>query len=84
MALAIYRKYRPKTFEEVLGQESTTEILKNAASLNRLSHAYLFYGPRGSGKTTTARLVAKVANCETCQKDENFRKKRVLLYSVFE
>ncbi len=75
MALAIYRKYRPKTFEEVLGQESTTEILKNAASLNRLSHAYLFYGPRGSGKTTTARLVAKVANCETCQKDENFRKK---------
>lgn len=75
MALAIYRKYRPKTFEDVLGQESVTEILKNAASLNRLAHAYLFYGPRGCGKTTTARLIAKVANCETRQKDETFRKK---------
>lgn len=74
MALAIYRKYRPRTFEEVLGQEKITEILKNAASLNRLAHAYLFFGPRGSGKTTTARLVAKIANCETRQKDENFRK----------
>ena len=75
MALAIYRKYRPKTFEGVLGQESVTEILKNAASLNRLAHAYLFYGPRGCGKTTTARLIAKIANCETRQKDETFRKK---------
>jgi len=74
MALAIYRKYRPRTFSEVLGQEAVTEILKNAASLNRLSHAYLFFGPRGSGKTTTARLIAKIANCETRQKDENFRK----------
>ena len=74
MALAIYRKYRPRTFSEVLGQEAVTKILKNAASLNRLSHAYLFFGPRGSGKTTTARLIAKIANCETRQKDENFRK----------
>jgi len=75
MPLAIYRKYRPRTFSEVLGQEAVTKILKNAASLNRLSHAYLFFGPRGSGKTTTARLIAKIANCETRQKDENFRKK---------
>ena len=73
MALAIYRKYRPRTFSEVLGQEAVTEILKNAASLNRLSHAYLFFGPRGSGKTTTARLIAKIANCEKRIQDTRFR-----------
>ncbi|MFA5386440.1 MAG: DNA polymerase III subunit gamma/tau [Candidatus Paceibacterota bacterium] len=75
MALAIYRKYRPRTFEDVLGQENITELLKNAAASNRLAHAYLFFGPRGCGKTTTARLIAKIANCETRQQDENFRKK---------
>jgi len=73
MPLAIYRKYRPRTFSEVLGQEAVTEILKNAASLNRLSHAYLFFGPRGSGKTTTARLIAKIANCEKRIQDTRFR-----------
>jgi DNA polymerase-3 subunit gamma/tau len=64
MALAIYRKYRPKNWSDLLGQETVSEILKNAGKLDRLAHAYLFYGPKGSGKTTTARIVAKVANCQ--------------------
>lgn len=63
MSLAIYRKYRPKSFGDVLGQEYLVEIFKNAARKDKFSHAYLFYGPRGTGKTTTARLVAKTANC---------------------
>lgn len=75
MALAIYRKYRPHTFEDLLGQELISRILKNAASQNKFAHAYLFSGPRGSGKTTAARLIAKVANCRTRQKDEEFAKK---------
>ncbi len=70
--LAIYRKYRPKTFEDLLGQEHIVEILRNAARQDRFAHAYLFYGSRGSGKTTTARLIAKLANCETRQKDKKF------------
>jgi DNA polymerase-3 subunit gamma/tau len=72
---AIYRKYRPKTFEELLGQEHIVEVLKNAAKQNRFSHAYLFYGSRGSGKTTTARLLAKLINCETRRKDKAFHQK---------
>ncbi|MBI4993903.1 DNA polymerase III subunit gamma/tau [Candidatus Wolfebacteria bacterium] len=71
--IAIYRKYRPKKLEDVLGQETIVEILKNAGRLDKLAHAYLFYGPRGSGKTTTARLIAKIANCEKRQKDEKFK-----------
>lgn len=62
--LAIYRKYRPKKLEELLGQEHIVEILRNAARQNKFTHAYLFFGPRGSGKTTTARLIAKLVNCE--------------------
>lgn len=73
--LAIYRKYRPKTFEELLGQDHIVEVLRNAARQDKFSHAYLFFGPRGSGKTTTARLLAKLANCETRQKDAAFRAK---------
>jgi DNA polymerase-3 subunit gamma/tau len=73
MALAIYRKYRPKKLSEVLGQGAITEILKNAAKFDRLAHAYLFYGPRGSGKTTTARIIAKIVNCEKRQSDPKFR-----------
>jgi len=74
MALAIYRKYRPRTLSDVLGQEAVAEILKNAARLDRLAHAYLFYGPKGSGKTTTARIIAKIANCEKRQSDKEFKK----------
>ncbi|HED64062.1 MAG TPA: DNA polymerase III subunit gamma/tau [Planctomycetes bacterium] len=62
--LVLARKYRPKTFAEVIGQESVTEVLKGAIEEGRLGHAYLFAGPRGTGKTTTARILAKCLNCE--------------------
>lgn len=58
------RKYRPQTFEEVVGQEHVTRTLRNAIEQNRLAHAYLFVGPRGIGKTSTARILAKALNCE--------------------
>ncbi|MBI2024562.1 MAG: DNA polymerase III subunit gamma/tau [Candidatus Harrisonbacteria bacterium] len=75
MALAIYRKYRPKSFGEFLGQREISEVLKNAARQNRLAHAYLFCGPRGTGKTTAARLLAKLANCLTRKTDSSFHQK---------
>lgn len=71
--LALYRKYRPKSLNDLLGQDIIVEILKNAAKTDRLAHAYLFFGPRGSGKTTTARLLAKIANCEKRQNDKKFK-----------
>jgi DNA polymerase-3 subunit gamma/tau len=74
-SLAIYRKYRPSSFEELLGQESIVHILRGAAREDKLAHAYLFAGPRGTGKTTTARLIAKIANCEKRNSDEKFRTK---------
>ena len=61
---ALYRKYRPRTFDEVAGQEYITETLKNQVRTGRLSHAYLFIGTRGTGKTTCARILAKAVNCE--------------------
>lgn len=60
---ALYRSYRPQTFGEVAGQEHIVTTLKNAIKENRISHAYLFAGPRGTGKTTVAKLLAKALNC---------------------
>lgn len=74
MALALYRKYRPKKLDELIGQEANIEILKNAARQDRFGHAYLFYGSRGTGKTSTARLLAKLLNCEK-RSDQKFRAK---------
>jgi DNA polymerase-3 subunit gamma/tau len=71
---ALYRKYRPKKLEDVLGQETNVEILRNAAAAGRLGQAYIFYGSRGSGKTTTARLLAKLLNCERRRDDPEFAK----------
>ena len=62
--LVLYRKYRPKTFKELVGQEHVVQTLTNAILSGMISHAYLFSGPRGSGKTTIARLLAKAANCK--------------------
>ena len=64
MYQALYRKYRPQTFSDVVGQEHVTETLRNAVKSGRLSHAYLFTGSRGTGKTSCAKILAKAVNCE--------------------
>ena len=64
MSLALYRKYRPSTFGEVIGQEHVTEPLSNALASGKIHHAYLFSGPRGCGKTSSARIMARSLNCE--------------------
>ena len=63
-SLALYRRYRPETFAEVIGQDHVTEPLRAALANNRVNHAYLFSGPRGCGKTTSARILARALNCE--------------------
>jgi DNA polymerase-3 subunit gamma/tau len=62
--VSLYRKYRPQTFSEILGQEHVSTTLANAIAEDRVAHAYLFTGPRGTGKTSTARILAKALNCE--------------------
>ncbi|MFI0940849.1 DNA polymerase III subunit gamma and tau [Streptomyces sp. NPDC021020] len=64
MSLALYRRYRPETYAEVIGQEHVTDPLQQALRNNRVNHAYLFSGPRGCGKTTSARILARCLNCE--------------------
>ena len=63
MSEVFYRKWRPRTFGELVGQEVVTQTLRRAVALGRVSHAYLFCGPRGTGKTSAARILAKAANC---------------------
>ncbi len=64
MYLSLYRKWRPKTFDEISGQQHITSILKKQCANNRVSHAYLFCGTRGTGKTSSAKILAKAVNCE--------------------
>lgn len=72
---SLYRLYRPQTFADLVGQDFIAKILKNAAIQDAFSHAYLFYGPRGTGKTSTARILAKLINCQTRAHDPEFKKK---------
>ena len=77
---ALYREWRPKTFNDVVGQEHITTTLKNQILNNRIAHAYLFCGTRGTGKTSTAKVFAKALNClnlkegEPCNECEMCRK----------
>ena len=77
---ALYREWRPRTFNDVVGQEHITTTLKNQILNNRIAHAYLFCGTRGTGKTSTAKVFAKALNCldlrdgEPCNKCEMCRK----------
>lgn len=67
---ALYRKWRPRTFDSVIGQESITDTLKNAIKRGKVSHAFLFAGPRGTGKTSCAKIFAKALNCTNLQDGE--------------
>ena len=80
MHITLYRKYRPKDFSEIAGESDIVKTLKNSLDNDRISHAYLFSGPRGVGKTTSARLIAKGINClkngissSPCNECENCR-----------
>lgn len=71
MSTVLYRKYRSQNFDELVGQDHITKILKNAVKKDQLSHAYLLVGSRGTGKTSTARILAKAVNCKSPLKDGN-------------
>ena len=68
--LALYRAWRPQRFMEVVGQEKTVTALRNAVKEGRLSHAYLFSGPRGTDKTSIAKIIAKAVNCANLEQGE--------------
>ncbi|MEG1932362.1 MAG: DNA polymerase III subunit gamma/tau, partial [Pygmaiobacter sp.] len=67
---ALYRKYRPRTFADVFGQDSITAALKNQIAADKIGHAYIFTGTRGTGKTTCAKIFARAVNCENPQNGE--------------
>ena len=69
-AQALYRRWRPQTFEDVVGQTHIIQTLRNALAAGRVAHAYLFSGPRGTGKTTIARILARAVNCTAPSPDE--------------
>ena len=64
MYQALYRKYRPKNFNDVVGQKYVIETLKKSIQNKKISHAYMFFGPRGIGKTTIAKILSRAVNCE--------------------
>ena len=68
--LSLYRRFRPQRFDEVLGQQHVTLALRNAVRDGRMGHAYLFSGPRGTGKTSTARILAKALDCAAAREGE--------------
>ena len=67
--LALYRKYRPTNFDDFVGQLEIKDIIKNEILHNKISHAYLFSGPRGTGKTSTAKIIARMINCSNLSQD---------------
>ena len=71
MHSVLYQKYRSSNFDELKGQDHITKLLKNAVKSNQLSQAYLFVGSRGTGKTSTARILAKAVNCKKPKSDGN-------------
>ena len=66
---ALYRKYRPLTFDDVVGQDSIVTTLRNSIINKTFSHAYMFFGPRGTGKTSTAKIIARMINCSNLSND---------------
>ncbi len=68
---ALYLKYRPQNLDQLIGQDQVKKVLLSAFSAGKLSHAYLFVGPRGTGKTSTARILAKMVNCELSKSGVN-------------